>query len=218
DGPYVVDGDIPMKEVITEGDQEGATLDYKEGQSFAQTQTAKYICRCGHSAKKPFCDGKHNAIDFDGAETDNRKTFQEEAEIEEGAVHDALVNEKLCSTARFCDRGAGFWAALINGDIKEQREYAEEVGSKCPSGRFTLVNKDGRPIEPELPKEIYLVKDEPIKRLGPLYLRGGIQIIGADDFKYDLRNRATLCRCGASQNKPFCDGAHTKCEHMEIKE
>jgi CDGSH-type Zn-finger protein len=32
---------------------------------------------------------------------------------------------------------------------------------------------------------------------------------GADGFRYEVRNRMTLCRCGASRNKPFCDATHT---------
>ncbi|HYX79111.1 MAG TPA: CDGSH iron-sulfur domain-containing protein, partial [Actinomycetota bacterium] len=43
---------------------------------------------------------------------------------------------------------------------------------------------------------------------GPLWVRGGIQVIAADGFRYEVRNRQTLCRCGQSQNKPFCDGSH----------
>jgi CDGSH-type Zn-finger protein len=35
-----------------------------------------------------------------------------------------------------------------------------------------------------------------------------VQVIGADGFAYEVRNRVTLCRCGASRNKPFCDGSH----------
>jgi CDGSH-type Zn-finger protein len=33
-------------------------------------------------------------------------------------------------------------------------------------------------------------------------------VIAADGFRYEIRNRVTLCRCGASKNKPFCDGTH----------
>jgi CDGSH-type Zn-finger protein len=39
-------------------------------------------------------------------------------------------------------------------------------------------------------------------------VRGGIQLIGADGRSYELRNRMALCRCGRSENKPFCNGAH----------
>jgi CDGSH-type Zn-finger protein len=35
-----------------------------------------------------------------------------------------------------------------------------------------------------------------------------VSLIAADGFAYETRNRVTLCRCGQSQNKPFCDGAH----------
>jgi CDGSH-type Zn-finger protein len=50
---------------------------------------------------------------------------------------------------------------------------------------------------------------------GPLWLRGGVQVIGADGFHYELRNRVTLCRCGASQNKPFCDGTHASIKFQD---
>ena len=43
---------------------------------------------------------------------------------------------------------------------------------------------------------------------GPLYVRGGIPLVGADGTEYELRNRYALCRCGASRNKPFCDAMH----------
>jgi iron-binding CDGSH zinc finger protein len=39
-------------------------------------------------------------------------------------------------------------------------------------------------------------------------VRGGIQVISADGHDYEIRERQTLCRCGQSRNKPFCDGSH----------
>jgi len=39
-------------------------------------------------------------------------------------------------------------------------------------------------------------------------VRGGVAVIAADGYRYEVRNRVTLCRCGASSNKPFCDGTH----------
>jgi hypothetical protein len=69
-------------------------------------------------------------------------------------------------------------------------------------------NETGKPVEPEYEPSIALIEDPAKNCSGPVWLRGGIQVIGADGFKYELRNRVTLCRCGASQNKPFCDGQH----------
>ena len=43
---------------------------------------------------------------------------------------------------------------------------------------------------------------------GPIWVRGGIPVVAADGHAYEIRNRVTLCRCGASSNKPFCDGSH----------
>ena len=43
---------------------------------------------------------------------------------------------------------------------------------------------------------------------GPLWVRGGVRVDAADGEPYEVRNRVTLCRCGASENKPFCDGTH----------
>ena len=37
---------------------------------------------------------------------------------------------------------------------------------------------------------------------------GGVELVGADGRPYARRERVTLCRCGASSNKPFCDGSH----------
>ncbi|MFZ2073841.1 MAG: CDGSH iron-sulfur domain-containing protein [Methanoregula sp.] len=41
-------------------------------------------------------------------------------------------------------------------------------------------------------------------------MRGGIPVVSADRKPYHIRNRLTLCRCGKSQNKPFCDGSHAQ--------
>ena len=43
---------------------------------------------------------------------------------------------------------------------------------------------------------------------GPLWVRGGIEMVADDGFVYEKLNRMTLCRCGRSSNKPYCDGSH----------
>jgi hypothetical protein len=66
----------------------------------------------------------------------------------------------------------------------------------------------GKPVEPKLPQSIGVVEDPAQNCSGPLWVRGGISLIGADGQAYEVRNRMTLCRCGRSENKPFCNGAH----------
>lgn len=48
---------------------------------------------------------------------------------------------------------------------------------------------------------------------GSLRIEGEIEIYDAKGAKYDLAGRTviSLCRCGASANKPFCDGSHGRC-------
>jgi hypothetical protein len=63
-------------------------------------------------------------------------------------------------------------------------------------------------IEPTLPQSIGLVEDPVEACSGPLWVRGGIPVISQTGEPYEVRNRVTLCRCGQSSNKPFCDGSH----------
>lgn len=75
--------------------------------------------------------------------------------------------------------------------------------SNCPSGALHVYNKDGSATEQfEGPAEI-LARDD-----GPLYVRGDIQILGSDGSLISSETRVALCRCGRSENKPFCDNSH----------
>jgi hypothetical protein len=71
-------------------------------------------------------------------------------------------------------------------------------------------DKNGKAIEPVFKPSIGLITDPKTGKLGPLWARGGIPVESADGFTYEVRNRVTLCRCGKSLNKPFCDGRHLK--------
>ncbi|HEX7243520.1 MAG TPA: CDGSH iron-sulfur domain-containing protein [Longimicrobiaceae bacterium] len=47
---------------------------------------------------------------------------------------------------------------------------------------------------------------------GPYSVEGPVRIVDADGNEYDIsaKKRVSLCRCGASVNKPFCDGTHSR--------
>jgi len=214
-GPFVVEKDVPVKEVTSIADKDGGVADYEVKNDISDTDTDKYLCRCGHSANKPFCDGQHVKAGFDGTETCSRKTFLEKATLYKGKVYDALVSYDLCAVGRFCDVGIGVGEALGSDDEADIQNVIHG-GCGCPGGRIVLIDKKTRKmIEPELEKEIYLINDAPEAHLGPIYVRGGIQVIGADGYEYEVRNRMTLCRCGESSNMPFCDATHLDCEHMK---
>jgi len=214
-GPYIAEKDIPVKEVVSVADKDGGVSGYDVQGDAGEPGAEKYLCRCGHSKNKPFCDGRHVNIGFDGTETDySRKDFREKAMLFRGEVYDALVSDDLCAITRFCDVGSGLGEALESSDEADIKNVLH--GGCCPAGRIVLIDKEtGQEFEPELDKEIYLINDEPEAHLGPIYVRGGIQVIGADGHEYEIRNRMTLCRCGESSNSPFCDASHLDCEHMK---
>jgi hypothetical protein len=95
-------------------------------------------------------------------------------------------------------------------DPAVRENFIRQVGN-CPAGRLVAWDKETKkPIEPELPVSIGLIEDPAQECSGPIWLRGGIPVVSADGFEYEVRNRVTLCRCGQSQNKPFCDGTHAQ--------
>ena len=116
----------------------------------------------------------------------------------------------LCSAARFCHKGGGTWELTHHSDDTKARELAIEEACECPSGRLVTWDKSGKVIEPDLEPSIGLIADAQARKMGPIWVRGGIPIESADGFTYEIRNRVTLCGCGKSSNKPFCDGSHLK--------
>jgi CDGSH-type Zn-finger protein/uncharacterized Fe-S cluster protein YjdI len=110
---------------------------------------------------------------------------------------------KRCIHARFCVTGApNVFLANVKGpwihpDAMEV-ERVVEVAHACPSGAITYHRLDGVHDETAPPVNLSAVREA-----GPYAFRGQLQIDGEP-----VGFRATLCRCGASKNKPFCDGSH----------
>lgn len=210
DGPYVVSGELPLSNQIIGTNADGESVKWEHGKQFPLQ--AKYaLCRCGHSSNKPFCDGTHAQVGFDGTEIASRKSYREQAKTFEGPAMSLTDVESLCAFARFCDPRGQVWNQVKQTDDPQTRKYFVSQTCDCPSGRLVAWdNETGQPIEPQLEPSIGLIEDPAQGCSGPIWLRGGVQLIGADGFEYEVRNRMTLCRCGASENKPFCDGAHAK--------
>jgi CDGSH-type Zn-finger protein len=72
DGPYMVTGDVSMAKQTIGTNEAGESVKWTQGEEYP-TQTQFALCRCGHSAKKPFCDGSHARVGFDGTETASRE-------------------------------------------------------------------------------------------------------------------------------------------------
>ena len=98
-GPYLVSGGLPLSEHHIVTNAEGDSLDYKGGKQYpAQAQYA--LCRCGHSANKPFCDGTHDKIRFDGTETASREPYLEQVETIDGPTVRLSPTRKVSARLR----------------------------------------------------------------------------------------------------------------------
>jgi CDGSH-type Zn-finger protein len=207
-GPYMVTGDIPLAKQTIMTDAEGGSEAWQEGSAVAHRE-AYALCRCGASRTKPFCDGSHLKIHFAGAETASRDTYLDQAKILDGPILQLTDAESLCAFGRFCDPNGNVWSQVAQTDDRGVHTMFIRQVNNCPSGRLVAWDKaSGKPVEHALPVSIGLVEDPEQQCSGPLWLRGGIPVVAADGFEYEVRNRVTLCRCGESKNKPFCDGTH----------
>lgn len=215
DGPYEVSGGVPLGSAIIGANDQGESMEWEKGRSYSGLDEPYRLCRCGHSRTKPLCDGTHDDAEFCGKEQADRPPYEESAELLAGERVDLMDDESLCVGARFCDVGRTVWQYAQHSGSQENAEMAVREACKCPSGRLTVVDQDGRMLEPELAPEIDAVQDPVSNCRGPLWVKGGIEIEGCSGEKYEVRNRVTLCRCGESKNQPYCDASHYECSHMQ---
>ena len=207
-GPYLVSGGIPLiqQEIGTNAD--GDSYEWRTIAEFPQKENYS-LCRCGQSGNKPFCDGAHAKINFNGTESASRAPYLSKAEITEGPALRLTDNQTLCASARFCHRAGGIWKLVPKSGDPIARKTAVQEAADCPSGTLVVFEKkSGEAIEPKYPESIVVVEDPQKGVSGPIWVRGGIIVESADGSIYEVRNRVTLCRCGKSTNKPFCDSSH----------
>jgi CDGSH-type Zn-finger protein len=207
DGPYLVEGSVPIARQAIVADGAGNSVDWRHGDQF-ETRADYTLCRCGASANKPFCDDSHLRIGFDGTETASRDPYLEQATEQDGPTLILTDAQALCAFARFCDVAGQVWNLVEQEGPEAARLAAREAGL-CPSGRLVAWDRETKTeIEPEFEPSIGIVADPAEGVAGPIWVRGGIPVFGANGETYEIRNRVTLCRCGASANKPLCDGSH----------
>jgi CDGSH-type Zn-finger protein/uncharacterized Fe-S cluster protein YjdI len=133
------------------------------------------------------------------------RTTSNEVETAEGKDITVHFSAKRCIHARFCVLGAptvfkantpGEW--IFPDTMQTDKLIA--IAEMCPSGAITYERKDGKPNEAPPPVNLLRIREN-----GPLAVHAPMTLNGEA-----IENRATLCRCGASKNKPFCDGSHTE--------
>ena len=191
DGPLIVDN------LETLNNSKGAKVEIDEKIA---------LCRCGQSENKPFCDGSHKSAGFSGKRESNASFTKERSyEGKEITVHD---NRTICCHAGECVTGLNsVFDINTNPWINPDNASADEVIAvvkRCPSGALSYTINDSHTRDFDGETEINIAKD------GPYNVSGNIAINVEEEIQPPSSEHYSLCRCGASKNKPYCDGSHSE--------
>lgn len=162
------------------------------------------LCRCGASSNKPYCDGTHAKIGFSSDKldehTDDKRQTYNGAHI---TIHD---NRSICAHAGNCTDGLPEVFRMkqepwINADAATVDEIISVI-QKCPSGALSYSIDGVERKEADGESAIFIAAN------GPYVVTGGADLLDISAGEGAAKQQMTLCRCGASKNKPFCDGSH----------
>lgn len=194
-GPYYLLADMAPSAV--------ANLRRANGEA-CSTVRGVALCRCGGSGNKPFCDGTHGTIRFsDRKIADDSRNHRVSYAGKRITIHD---NRGICAHAGLCTERLGSVFRMkqepwIDPDGASVEEIVETVKA-CPSGALSYSVEDVE-YRDQARAPMVTVTDD-----GPYAITGGIEMIGVTFGEGASKEHYTLCRCGASKNKPFCDGSH----------
>jgi CDGSH-type Zn-finger protein len=162
------------------------------------------LCRCGGSGSKPFCDGTHQKIGFLDSKLADRAVDQRESyQAGRITIHD---NRSICAHAGRCTDGLATvfkyqsdpWIDPAAGTVDKIIDTIHQ----CPSGALSYTLDGVAGSDPQRQPSITVTQD------GPYAVAGGVQLLAQAWAQGASREHYTLCRCGGSKNKPFCDGMH----------
>ena len=169
-----------------------------------ETKPTVALCRCGGSGNKPFCDGTHARNGFSSAKLDGRLPDARDDYAGDGVTaHD---NRGICAHAGRCTDGLPSVFRLKQEPwIDPTSATADAITStirQCPSGALSY-SKDGVEHRDRDGDAAVFVAPN-----GPYVVSGGPDLVDTERGQGASTEHFTMCRCGGSKNKPFCDGTH----------
>ena len=193
----------PIKLDIKPKDIEFEDLLFDENNKPIKTKNSVFFCRCGRSPKQPYCDGTHKKVGF----TSNKEIDKEIIQEYKGEDINITFNRSICSGAASCVHNFSkiYSSENSNDWIRPDNDSVEEVIKSienCPSGALSFS------LNGICTKESYEKPTLHIIKKGPLIVKGDISLEGVLFATNANVQKYTLCRCGASENKPFCDYSH----------
>ena len=159
-----------------------------------------FLCRCGRSSNAPFCDGTHRKVGFSG---ENELEAKQPIKTWEGRTVRTHFNPNVCMHAYYCKPLGALREAELAGDDAAAAKIAKVVGL-CPSGALRAESKGA--VLPEGKASAWQVD---IIEGGEIRLSTDCEL-NVERQEGQPADRATLCRCGKSKNKPWCDASHTQ--------
>ncbi len=180
------------------------TLKKSDGESL-DTQPVTGLCRCGGSKMKPYCDGTHNEKGLNEVKKKDRVPDKVHTYLGEDII--IYDNRGVCSHDGSCvqmlpkvfDKERKPWINPTGASVTKIIETIEH----CPSGALSYGFGDRRYQEWEQEHPAITTSKD-----GPLKVTGGVLLKDDGGCKPECKEHYTLCRCGGSHNKPFCDGDH----------
>lgn len=162
-----------------------------------------YLCRCGDSKGKPFCDGTHSEVKFQ-----SKREIDEEV-IQKYVGKDITItfNRSICAGAAYCVKHTAVFSSKSSANwIHPNNDTHDKIIKtikSCPSGALSYSLKGTTYTDSRDKAKLSIIKNGPYQ---------------VEAITYDVKplptnsstTKYTLCRCGMSKNKPYCDYAHAE--------